>query len=254
VPRYIDGCEKQPAWRLAALLVFRSSFPSLGNEEGWEVSYTFLVGNAVKKQVTEPASRDREKTKDALLRVAIAAIEEVGEAHVRLDDILRDADASVSSLYHHYGNMRGLLDEAQLARFDAETGENIKDFHDAVLKVRNKEEFKVVVRGAIHDAYSRSRAHNRSIAMSAFGSIFETPDYNARVVELEKSNIDLLARALTHAKAQGLTRPDLDVEGLSAWVMGLKFSRVIPDILDDDAVADSWLEMTTQALNHLLGL
>jgi hypothetical protein len=90
--------------------------------------------------------------------------------------------------------------------------------------------------------------------MSAFGSIFETPDYNARVVELEKSNIDLLARALTHAKAQGLTRPDLDVEGLSAWVMGLKFSRVIPDILDDDAVADSWLEMTTQALNHLLGL
>jgi hypothetical protein len=36
--------------------------------------------------------------------------------------------------------------------------------------------------------------------------------------------------------------------------MGLKFSRVIPDILDDDAVADSWLEMTTQSLNHLLGL
>jgi AcrR family transcriptional regulator len=212
------------------------------------------VGNTVKKSTTDRPSGEREKTKDALLRVAIAAIEEVGEAHVRLDDILRDADASVSSLYHHYGNMRGLLDEAQLARFDAETGDNIKDFYDAVLKVRNKEEFKVVVRVAIHDAYSRSRAHNRSIAMNAFGSIFETPDYNARVVELEKSNIDLLSRARTHAKAQGLTRPDLDVEGLSAWVMGLKFSRVIPDIMDDDAVADSWLEMTTQSVNHLLGL
>ncbi len=241
-------------WLLVALLVLRSFLPLLGNRAYSSRTYTSPVGNTVKKSTTDRPSGEREKTKDALLRVAIAAIEEVGEAHVRLDDILRDADASVSSLYHHYGNMRGLLDEAQLARFDAETGENIKDFHDAVLKVRNKEEFKVVVRGAIHDAYSRSRAHNRSIAMSAFGSIFETPDYNARVVELEKSNIDLLARALTHAKAQGLTRPDLDVEGLSAWVMGLKFSRVIPDILDDDAVADSWLEMTTQALNHLLGL
>jgi hypothetical protein len=90
--------------------------------------------------------------------------------------------------------------------------------------------------------------------MNAFGSIFETPDYNARVVELEKSNIDLLSRALTHAKAQGLTRPDLDVEGLSAWVMGLKFSRVIPDIMNDDAIVESWLEMTTQSINHLLGL
>ena len=241
-------------WLLVALLVLRSFLPLLGNRAYSSRTYTSPVGNTVKKSTTDRPSGEREKTKDALLRVAIAAIEEVGEAHVRLDDILRDADASVSSLYHHYGNMRGLLDEAQLARFDAETGENIKDFHDAVLKVRNKEEFKVVVRGAIHDAYSRSRAHNRSIAMSAFGSIFETPDYNARVVELEKSNIDLLARALTHAKAQGLTRPDLDVEGLSAWVMGLKFSRVIPDILDDDSLADSWLEMTTQALNHLLGL
>ena len=241
-------------WLLVALLVLRSFLPLLGNRAYSSRTYTSPVGNTVKKSTTDRPSGEREKTKDALLRVAIAAIEEVGEAHVRLEDILRDADASVSSLYHHYGNMRGLLDEAQLARFDAETGDNIKDFYDAVLKVRNKEEFKVVVRVAIHDAYSRSRAHNRSIAMNAFGSIFETPDYNARVVELEKSNIDLLSRALTHAKAQGLTRPDLDVEGLSAWVMGLKFSRVIPDIMDDDAVADSWLEMTTQSLNHLLGL
>jgi AcrR family transcriptional regulator len=212
------------------------------------------VSNAVKKQVAERAPGEREKTKDALLRVAIAAIEEVGEAHVRLDDILRDADASVSSLYHHYGNMRGLLDEAQLARFDAETGDNIKFFHDAVLKVRNKDEFEVLVRNTIEEAFSRSRAHNRSSAMNAFGSIFASPEYNERVVALEKANIDLLSRAILHAKAQGLTRSDLDVEGFSAWVMGLTFSRVIPDIMNDDVMVDSWLEMTTQSINHLLGL
>jgi AcrR family transcriptional regulator len=212
------------------------------------------VGSSVKKQVTDRATGEREKTKDTLLRVAIAAIEEVGEAHVRLEDILRDADASVSSLYHHYGNMRGLLDEAQLARFDAETGDNIKVFYDAVRKVRTKDEFKVLVRETVHEAFSRSRAHNRSSAMNAFGSIFETPEYNARVVALEKANINLLSQAILHAKAQGLTRSDLDVEGFSAWVMGLTFSRVIPDIMNDDAMVESWLEMTTQSINHLLGL
>jgi len=241
-------------WLLVALLVLRSFLPLLGNRAYSTRTYTSPVGNSVKKSTIDRPSGEREKTKDALLRVAIAAIEEVGEAHVRLEDILRDADASVSSLYHHYGNMRGLLDEAQLARFDAETGENIKDFYDAVLKVRNKDEFKCLVRDVLNDAYSRSRAHNRSTAMNAFGSIFETPKYNSRVVDLEKANIDLLAQALTHAKAQGLIRQDLDVEGLSAWVMGLKFSRVIPDIMNDDVMADSWLEMTTQSINHLLGL
>ncbi len=212
------------------------------------------MGNSVKKQMTERSSKEREKTKDALLRVAIAAIEEVGEAHVRLDDILRDADASVSSLYHHYGNMRGLLDEAQLARFDAETGNNIKVFHDAVLRVRNKDEFKVLVRNTVQEAFSPSRAHNRSSAVNAFGSIFETPNVKGRVVALERAHIAMLTYAISHARSQGFVRDDLDVEGFSAWLMGLTFARVIPDIMNDEAIVDSWMEMTIESINHLLGL
>jgi AcrR family transcriptional regulator len=212
------------------------------------------VGNAVKKQVAERASGEREKTKDALLRVAMAAIGEVGEAHVRLDDILRDADASVSSLYHHYGNMRGLLDEAQLARFDLFTAGNIKAFHDAVIRVGNKDEFRRLIAATVEDLFSRERAKNRSTIMNAFGSIFESPQYTQRIVNLEKTNISVLAAAMENARLRGLTREDLDVESFAAWAMGLTFSRVIPDILNDDAIIDGWLEMTTQSINHLLGL
>lgn len=212
------------------------------------------MGSVLKNQVAERSSGEREKTKDALLRVAIAAIEEVGEAHVRLEDILRDADASVSSLYHHYGNMRGLLDEAQLARFDSETGNNIKVFYDAVVRVPNKDEFTALVRNTVEQAFSRSRAHNRSSAVNAFGSIFKTPSVNERVVALEKAHVEMLAHAISHAQSKGFVRADLDVEGFSVWVMGLTFSRVIPDIMNDEAMVDSWMEMTVQSINHLLGL
>ena len=210
--------------------------------------------SVLKNQVAERSTGEREKTKDALLRVAIAAIEEVGEAHVRLDDILRDADASVSSLYHHYGNMRGLLDEAQLARFDSETGNNIKVFCNAVLRTRNKDEFKVLVRNTVHEAFSSSRAHNRSSAVNAFGSIFEAPNMNKRVVALQRAHIEMLAQAISHARSHGFVRADLDVEGFSAWVIGLTFSRVIPDIMNDEAIVNRWMEMTIESINHLLGL
>lgn len=208
----------------------------------------------VKKLLASQVTGEREKTKDTLLRVAIASIEQVGEAHVRLDDILRDAEASVSSLYHHYGNMRGLLDEAQLARFNSFTGENIKTFHDAVLRVRDKEEFRKLIRATVQDLFSRERMGNRSTIMNAFGSIFETPQYDARIVALQKENIAVLSAAIEHAKSQGMTRSDLDVVGFSAWAVGLTFSRVIPDILDDDKIIDGWLEMTNESINHLLGL
>ncbi|CAB4554723.1 unannotated protein [freshwater metagenome] len=212
------------------------------------------MGNSVKKQVTDTSSGEREKTKDALLRVAIAAIEEVGESHVRLDDVLRDADASVSSLYHHYGNMRGLLDEAQLARFDSFTGHNIKTFHDAVLRVRNKDEFRELIDATVKDLFSRSRRENRATIMNAFGSIFTTPQYDERIVALERQNMEVLSAAIEHARSQGMTRSDLDVMSFSAWAMGLTFSRVIPDILNDEDIIDGWIEMTTQSVHHLLGL
>ena len=212
------------------------------------------MGNAVKKHVSGKPAAEREKTKDALLRVAIAAIEEVGEAHVRLDDILRDADASVSSLYHHYGNMRGLLDEAQLARFDSYTGENIKAFHDAVLRVRDKDEFRALVDATVRNLFSRERRDNRSTIVNAFGSIFKTPQFDQRVVELERQNIAVLSAAIEHAKSRGMTRSDLDVVSFSAWAAGLTFSRVIPDILDDDDIIDGWIEMTIDSVNHLLGI
>lgn len=241
-------------WLLVALLVLRSFLPLLGNRANAPRTYTSPVGNSVKKSTTDRPSGEREKTKDTLLRVAIAAIEEVGEAHVRLEDILRDADASVSSLYHHYGNMRGLLDEAQLARFDSSTGDNIKTFHDAVIRVRNKDEFRKLIDATVRDLFSRERKENRSTIVNAFGSIFNTPEFDKRVVELEKQNVAMLSVAIEHAKSRGMTRSDLDVVSFSAWAMGLTFSRVISDIMNDDDIIDGWIEMTIDSVNHLLGL
>lgn len=81
------------------------------------------------------------KTKDEVLRVTIVEIEKVGEGNVRLEDVLREAEASVSSLNHHFGNMRGLPGEAQLARFNASTGDNAQRFRDAANRVKNKKSF-----------------------------------------------------------------------------------------------------------------
>lgn len=210
------------------------------------------------KKGTRSAKSDtgevRENTKDLLLRVAIEEIDRVGEARVRLDDILRESGVSVSSLYHFYGSMRGLLDEAQLARFDADTGANIKQFHDAVVRCANVEQFRSLVEATVNEVYSKKRARNRSTLMNAFGAIFETPGYQERVVRLEDENIAVLSAAFEHAKRQGFIASDVDNKSLAIWVIGLTFSRVLPDILDDDESVDGWIRITTASLLHVMGL
>lgn len=220
------------------------------------IAYTSWVPRVAKK--TSPTSSNdtvvKEKTKDVLLRVAIAEIERVGEAHVRLEDVLRGANASVSSLYHHYGNIRGLIDEAQLARFDSETSQNIRRFRDAALRTRDKEDFTRLVEATVRDLFSRERRGNRSRVVNAFGSIFENPAYHDRLVALQNANAEILVEAFVNAQVRGFVREDLDLRGFAIWCLGLTYSRAVPDMMGDEVAIDAWLEMTLASINGLLGL
>ena len=200
------------------------------------------------------AAPAKQKTKDVLLRTAIDAIERVGEAHVRLEDVLRDANASVSSLYHHYGNMRGLIDEAQLARFDSETSQNIRNFRDAVIRTRNRDEFAALIDATVQNLFSIDRRSNRSRIINAFGSIFENPAYHDRIVAMQNHNAELLVSAFSVAQERGHVRADLDLRGFAIWALGLTFSRVIPDMMGDEDAGEAWIEMTTASVRTLLGL
>ena len=192
------------------------------------------------------------KTKEELLRVTIAEIEKVGEGNVRLEDVLREAEASVSSLYHHFGNMRGLLDEAQLARFNASTGDNTKRFRDAANRVKNRKELRELIKVTIEITFSSKRAHSRFSAMNAFGSIFETAGFHDRVAEIERENMAVLVDALDSLRARELISESLDLHAFAAWIMGLTFSRVVPDLLNDPATEEAWVQLTTQAVIHLM--
>ena len=212
------------------------------------------MSTATKKISNLSSVAPKVKTKDALLSVAIKAIDEVGEANVRLEDVLRDANASVSSLYHHYGNMRGLLDEAQLARLHASTGENVRDFYHAASRVKNKKEMRELVVRIVRESYSPEREKNRIRSLNAFASILETPEYREKVSSVEQVNIELMVDGLDSLRARGLISPTLDLTAFAAWMMGLRFSRVIPDMIDDPKVEEAWIKMTTEAVLRLLDL
>lgn len=212
------------------------------------------MATTVKKSAPTRQAIAKAKTKDALLRVAISAIDEAGEANVRLEDVLRDANASVSSLYHHYGNMRGLLDEAQLARFHASSGENVREFWNAANRVKNKKELRELVVNIVRESYSPERARNRATSLNAFSSILDTPEYNEKVASAERVNIDLLVDALDSLRARGLISKTLDLTAFAAWIMGLRFARVVPDTMDDVNVEKAWIDITTKAVIHLLEL
>lgn len=57
-------------------------------------------------------------SKEMILALAITQIDRGGEASIRVKQIAEDAGTSVTSIYHFYGSREGLIEAAQIARFE----------------------------------------------------------------------------------------------------------------------------------------
>ena len=53
-----------------------------------------------------------------ILALAIKAIDTGGEASIRVKQIADEAGTSVTSIYHFFGSREGLIEAAQIARFE----------------------------------------------------------------------------------------------------------------------------------------
>jgi AcrR family transcriptional regulator len=192
--------------------------------------------------------------RDVLLQIMIDELNNVGESEVRLEIILERAQLSPSSLYHHFGNLRGLIEEAHVERYIREVYSNLDGLKKELEDIETKADFVRVVDVTLDALFAQDRMAPRFRRANALGSSYGHPEFAARLASVEREAIVGIVDVLKVAQSRGFARSDLDVVSFSAWATGLTFSRVIPDIMNDDDIIDGWIEMTIDSINHLLGL
>lgn len=174
-----------------------------------------------------------ETTKEAFLRVAIEAIDEAGESNVRLDTILEQVGVSPSSLYHHYGNLNGLIEAAQIERFRRANLGNTLEFKRQTEAAETLEEFKVIVDGLIDLFLSTKRAQARMQRANALGSAFGRPELLEALAEAQRETLVLGTEAMNIAKYKGFIRKDINTAALVAWVDSQTFGLVLVELTQD---------------------
>jgi AcrR family transcriptional regulator len=189
-----------------------------------------------------------ETTRDVLLRVTVAELDEGGEEGVRLETILAEADCSPSSLYHHFGNLRGLVDEGQIVRFERQLGARTQVVREGFDSITDRDElihFSVTVLKSLFDA---DGAESRSSRANALGSTYKRPDFAKRMGVVLQENCDELAAAFRVAQLRGLILPTIDLKAVAMWVQGMLFGRVLAELIDDDAIQREWDGLTVRAI------
>ncbi len=120
--------------------------------------------------------------KDSVLKAALRCFSRLGTDGATIQDIQREADCSIGSIYHHFGSKEGIAEELFLA--------GITRFNNGMIRrlkrCRNAEESVRAVVGYYCDFSSRNRElarylHSRDIHFS--------PEARARLKEIHRSYI-----------------------------------------------------------------
>ena len=73
---------------------------------------------AAAQKPSAPQQRS-ESTVDLVLKAVIRRLEESGESHLTIDDILLETGVSKGSLYYHFGDREGLIYAARIAQYSS---------------------------------------------------------------------------------------------------------------------------------------
>ncbi|MBU6240281.1 MAG: TetR/AcrR family transcriptional regulator [Acidobacteria bacterium] len=195
------------------------------------------------------AGRKRDSsTYDALLNATVEQLNEGGESEIRLENILAAADCSPSSLYHHFGNLRGLLDEAQIVRFSKVLRQRTEALNAAIQNVRTRDELVSFCSDWIDQLLVGDGPIARSRRVDALGSTYMRLDFAKRMGEAQAESCEQLASAIRVPQLRGLIDESLDLYSVAHWIQGLFFSRVLVELGHDDKLGRAWNELTKRAI------
>ena len=193
-----------------------------------------------------------ESTKDALLRVAIETINEGGESAIRLDSILAEVGVSPSSLYHHYGNLNGLIEAAHVERFQKAVYSNAVELKRRIEETESRQSFVALIDSMMDMFFSSVRAIPRQHRVNALGNAFGRPELLAAIAEAQKISLVIATEAVSIAQAKGFVNKDLDVAAFIAWFDGMAWGRVLIEITPDEDLGAKWNEIAKRAVHSVL--
>jgi AcrR family transcriptional regulator len=182
-----------------------------------------------------------------LLDAAIRSLELNGWDASQINEILVDAHASRSSLYHFYGSREGLLAAATAERYrrlllqedtalvteasDCETTEELLAFvtQQIVRTVTDPDSIKA----------RRSR-----VAIGADALIHE--ELREEVAQKQQLFLDAITEIILAGQQKGIIRPELNAMAYAVWMHGMLLGRTLTEAVFQDTA--SWLEIAIEAV------
>ena len=124
-----------------------------------------------------PAPQQRsESTVELVLKAVIRHLEESGESHLTIDDILLETGVSKGSLYHHFGDREGLIYAARIAQYSSYLENDSEELRHGLLTCNTFDQFVKNLLGLTILSVKKNERKIRAMRLNAISSAYGRPD------------------------------------------------------------------------------
>jgi len=183
-----------------------------------------------------------------LLEATIAAIEESGEAGVRIDRICDDAHVAKASLYHSFGDRDGLVAAAQAERYRRAVRGQIDEYVLSIRQCHTRDEFAQLLRDWVTGLTDERGVARRRIRVDVLGSSVSRPSLRDQLAEVDQQVAREVAALLLIAHDRGWINMPFDLETAAMWWYGMLNGRYMLEHTADPARLAEWDRIATTAM------
>ena len=183
-----------------------------------------------------------------MVDLAIKALEEGGEAAVRVDAIVKEVGVSITSLYHHFGDRDGLVAVAQAQRYIGVIASNTALVSDTLRKISTKSqmeqvfiEFVTLLQGPVNQPQRRSRS-------AVLGSALSRPALLDQISRIQRDQVEFLAVDFARLQEIGVVRSDISAQSIAFWITGTIYGKILSELdPQEEGIHDDYVRLTFES-------
>ena len=191
-----------------------------------------------------PAPQQRsESTVDLVLKAVIRRLEESGESHLTIDDILLETGVSKGSLYYHFGDREGLIYAARIAQYSSYLESDSEELRSGLLTCTTFDQFVENLLGLTILSMQKNDRKIRAMRLNAISSAYGRPDLWYALQEKQNQYTNAITEVFEYGQKMGWVRTDITAHALGIFVQGHALSRILVDLDHNELEAESWVKV-----------
>ncbi len=185
-----------------------------------------------------------ELVRNRILDAAVNAIDQGGEASVRVVAVCEAAGVTQGMVRYYFGDRDGLVSEAKGVRFGRRFGEFLDEFESAAAGCQTSDQLRAVIDAVFARVFVDERRGLRLERNVDVGGAVGHAALAERIAASRDQGCLHLARILGSARDRGLIRNDVDVVAVSAmyyaFVHGYSLWELSDETISRAAIVESF--------------